>query len=92
MSAKQRASIKGRTDDLLDPKRGLDSRSPASASGEKSRNRESAKSRFVKVGIQLDPDLHYALKKLATTNRRKLYEVINEALTEYLNGHKGESR
>jgi len=95
MSAKQRASIKGRTDDLLDPKRGLASHSPASASsaaGEKSRKPESAKVHLEKVGTQLDSDLHHALKTLAITRRRKFYELLNEAIAEYLDRQKGETR
>lgn len=46
----------------------------------------------MKVGLQIEPDIHFALKKLAATRQRKLYELLNEALAEYLDRQKEESR
>ena len=46
----------------------------------------------MKVGVQVDPDLYYELKKRAATRRVKLYEILNEALSEYIERQKGESR
>jgi len=93
MSSKPRPSARGRGT-FLSPTKGED-RSPApgsSAAGEKSGNREIADSRLMKIGVQVDPSLYYELKKLAATERKKLYEILNEALSEYLNRQKGESR
>ena len=55
----------------------------------KSRNRESEKAPLMKVGVQVNPDLYYELKKRAATERRKLYELLNEALTRYLSNQGG---
>ena len=93
MSSKPRPSARGRGS-ILRPSKGEDHSptSEPSASGEKSRKPESAKSHLMKVGLQIEPDIHFALKKLAATRQRKLYELLNEALAEYLDRQKEESR
>lgn len=93
MSSKPRPSARGRGS-ILRPTKGED-RSPTSEAplaGENSGNREIAKSRLMKVGVQVDPDVYYELKKRAAAERRKLYQLLDDALRQYLQGQGGKGR
>jgi hypothetical protein len=46
----------------------------------------------MKVGVQVDPDVYYELKKRAAAERRKLYQLLDDALRQYLEGQGGKSR
>ena len=50
----------------------------------KSRNPEKKKSRRDKISLEIRPDLHRELRKLAANKGRKMYELVNEALTSYV--------
>jgi hypothetical protein len=67
-----------------------DVESPARAV--KPEKQESASSRLKKVGILLDPDLHYELKRRAVAERRMIFELIDEALRRYLEQEGGDDR
>lgn len=93
MSSKPRPSARGRGS-ILRPTKGEDhSPTPGSpAVSEKSGNREIAKSRLMKVGVQVDPDVYYEIKKRAAAERRKLYQVLDDALRQYLERPGGTDR
>lgn len=78
-----RPSARGRGN-VLRPAQDDHSPTPGASPVEKSRNRESAKSRLLKVGVQVDENLYFDLKKRAATERRKLYQLLNEAIARYL--------
>ena len=93
MSSKPRPSARGRGS-ILRPSKGED-HSPTSespATGEKSGNLEIAKTRFMKVGVQVAPDVYYELKKRAAAERRKLYQILDDALRQYLEHQEGKDR
>ena len=51
---------------------------------EESRIQEKKKTPLMKVGLQINPDLYFELKKQAASERRKLYELLNDAVAEHL--------
>jgi hypothetical protein len=46
----------------------------------------------MKVGVQVDPDVYYEIKKRAAAERRKLYQVLDDALRQYLERPGGTDR
>lgn len=78
MSQTQRVSARGRGTFL--------SAAPATDSAEKKSRKEGAPAAaaLVKVNWQVRPDRLEQIKLHAVKNRRKLYEVLDEALESYL--------
>ena len=74
--SKRQVSARGRGDFLKI--------TPNPPSEKKSRKIEKKKPLLMKVGVQMDPDVYFELKKRAATERKKLYELLNEAVTQYL--------